>query len=182
MNNIELSTSDIIQLIGIVTTSFTSLTAIIISVVSLRQNSKMIEESSRPYISVYIGATQFSQPLLYLIIKNFGESAGTITDFSSDIDLREYTYDSRHIPFGNIIGTTLSPKEEIIFPINVADSDKELNIMNISISYKSILKSYDENIQLNFPAYFDSIHLRVANKDYMQSISYTLQDIAEKML
>lgn len=44
----SLSTSDIIQLLGIIASLATSIIAIIISVVSLKQNSKMIADSTRP--------------------------------------------------------------------------------------------------------------------------------------
>lgn len=45
-----LSVSDVIQLLGIIISLVTSVVAIIISVLSLKQNSKMIADSTRPYI------------------------------------------------------------------------------------------------------------------------------------
>lgn len=50
----SLSPSDTIQLLGIVASLITSLAAIIISLMTLRQNSKMIEDASRPVISIYV--------------------------------------------------------------------------------------------------------------------------------
>ena len=43
----KLTPSDIIQILGIIASFLTALVAIIISLVTMRQNSKMIEESSR---------------------------------------------------------------------------------------------------------------------------------------
>ena len=58
MKNIfdSLSISDTIQLFGIIASFVTSIIAIVISVITLRQNSKMIESASRPIISLYIDA------------------------------------------------------------------------------------------------------------------------------
>ena len=52
-SSIILSTSDWIQLLGIIASLVTSIIAIFISIFTLRQNSKMIEASSRPVLSIY---------------------------------------------------------------------------------------------------------------------------------
>lgn len=174
----KLNAYEIIQIIGIISTSITSIVAIIISVVSLRQNSKVIEETNRPYISVYANCAKVYDPVLYLIIKNFGETSGTITAFSTDKDLSKCTINGEHIPFDNIVGTTLNPKEQIIYPI-----EPFLDSLNISITYKSTVKTYFENIHLNLNSQYDSIHPRVKGAgNELEIISYTLQDIAEKLL
>lgn len=56
--------------------------------VTLRQNNRMIEKSTRPYISVYTDEINTGNPLFYLIIKNFGKSPAYITKFESDFDFR----------------------------------------------------------------------------------------------
>lgn len=48
----KLTPSDIIQILGIIASFLTAFVAIIISLAAIRQNSKMIEESSRPIISI----------------------------------------------------------------------------------------------------------------------------------
>lgn len=65
----SLSPSDIIQLLGILLSTIISTIAVIISVVTLRQNHQMVEESTRPYIVVYTAATDFQSPMYYLVIK-----------------------------------------------------------------------------------------------------------------
>lgn len=64
------------------------LAAISVVTVTLRQNNRMIEESTRPYISVYTDEINTGNPLFYLIIKNFGKSPAYITKFESDFDFR----------------------------------------------------------------------------------------------
>ena len=51
--NIPLTASDIIDLLGIAASLTASVVAIIISILALRQNSKMIEDSTRPNIQIY---------------------------------------------------------------------------------------------------------------------------------
>lgn len=45
-----MTTTDIIEIIGIIASTTVSIVAIVISVMTLKQNSKMIEESTRPYV------------------------------------------------------------------------------------------------------------------------------------
>ena len=49
----ELSTSDIIQIIGIMVAIITGIASIIISVISLCQNSKIVKESNKAQIEVF---------------------------------------------------------------------------------------------------------------------------------
>ena len=47
----ELSTSDLIQLMGIMVAIITGITSIVISVIALRQNSKIVKESNKAHVS-----------------------------------------------------------------------------------------------------------------------------------
>ena len=47
-----MTTTDIIEIIGIIASTTVSIVAIVISVMTLKQNNKMIEESTRPYVVV----------------------------------------------------------------------------------------------------------------------------------
>lgn len=174
-----LTVSDVIEIVGIIASLITSIVAIAISVKTLKQNSRMIEDSTRPYVSVYIGNTYFSTVNLYLIIKNFGSSSAVINGFETNIDLTPYAYDKNRVPFTNIIGTTLCPGESMQYPIKLENAPDNLKTLKISLKYQSDTHQYNEDICLNLSAHFDAVHVR-ANSD--KSISYALQDIAEKML
>ena len=52
--------------------------SIVTVVITLRQNNKMIENSTRPYICIYFDYTQFGEPTGYFVVKNFGASAAYI--------------------------------------------------------------------------------------------------------
>ena len=73
--------SDIIEIAGIIASTITSIIAIAISVKTLRQNNKMLEESTRPNIQIY---SIYSDTIVYIMIKNFGQSSCTIDSISCD--------------------------------------------------------------------------------------------------
>ena len=50
----SLPVSDQIQLLGIIASLVVSIVAIVISLATLHQNSKMLESASRPIVSMYI--------------------------------------------------------------------------------------------------------------------------------
>lgn len=58
--------SDIIEIAGIIASTITSIIAIAISVKTLRQNNKMLEESTRPNIQIY---SIYSDTIVYIMIK-----------------------------------------------------------------------------------------------------------------
>lgn len=177
-----LTPADIIEIIGIITSLITSLVAIIISVKTLKQNSKMIEESTRPYVSIYPDTTNFASPTTYLIMKNYGSSSAFITSFSSDTDLSLIAYDNEHIPFANIEGVTLCPGASLRFPIKRNGLPRDAKIY-IAFAYKSQSNFYAETSTINLAAYSDILHHRSDNKnDRLRDISFSVQDIAEKML
>lgn len=184
MSNTNLNISDIIQIIGIIATSSTGIIAVIISILALKQNSKMIEESSRPYISTYISSSHFGTPIMYIVIKNFGNTAATIFDFKTDINISEYTYNLNAIPFNEINGLTLAPHQKIVYPIKSRNrKDELLNKINISFKYSTANKTYSENILLNISEYYNSIDLRqYTESNPLKTLSYSIQDISEKML
>lgn len=64
---VELTPSDIIEIIGILCTMIASVVAIIISVADLKQNAKMIESSSRPYVGIYGLSTYMGFRQYYIV-------------------------------------------------------------------------------------------------------------------
>lgn len=106
--------SDKIQLIGIVVSAFVSIIAIIISVLTLRQNSRMIKESTRPYICIY---TKYSDGTFYIIIKNFGNSAAHIDSMDTNFFISDSNNFVEGNPFSNLVGHTFPPNYSQICPL-----------------------------------------------------------------
>ena len=68
-----MTTTDIIEIIGIIASTTVSIVAIVISVMTLKQNSKMIKESTRPYVVVCGKTANYQEPRFYLIIKTMDQ-------------------------------------------------------------------------------------------------------------
>lgn len=180
----KLSVSDIIQIIGIIASLITSIVAIIISILTVRQNSEMIEESTRAYISIYEATTNFSSLKYYFVIKNFGQTGGYIKSFSCNYDLSKLSYDKGFQPFEHINGTYFAPNQTKIFNINHSNLvDDGVETISFHIEYVCQSKTYIENVTLNFAANLDTPVMRASTPDQeLKIISYALQDIAEKQL
>ncbi len=95
----ELTPSDYVQTVGILASLFVGMVSIIISVCTLRQNSKMIEGESRPYIAIYMTSLYVQDLKNYIVIKNFGKSAALITGFDINVDLTKYAGPKKFRPF-----------------------------------------------------------------------------------
>ena len=84
----SLTTSDIIDLINVISSFFLGLVGIAISLFALRQsriaikqNNQMLEDSSRPYITLYLDSITICEQQSYFVLKNFGNTPACITDF-----------------------------------------------------------------------------------------------------
>lgn len=182
----SLSTSDIIQIIGIIVSLLTSVTAIIISIVTLRQNSKVIENSTRPYICVYSKTTNFTGfvPFYYLVIKNFGQTGTFITSFDCNCDLSEFLLNPDKIPFEHIVGSFLAPNQNFLFGLNpnvlIQKSNEKLIF---TYTYESNGKQYTEASSIIVNNDSEQISPRSSQEETpLKTISYALQDIDEKLL
>lgn len=178
-----LTTTDVIQIIGIIISLITSIVAIVISVKTLKQNSEMIEESTRPYLVIYGSTTNFQSPNLYIALKNFGQTGATITSLSCNYDLRKYSYNSEYIPFSHMEGTTVAPGQSFLCNLNPCMVYEEPIIFEFSIEYLANGKTYSETFSVNPKAHSDLVQTRASTKDAeLKIISYTLQSLVERFL
>ena len=142
----------------------------------------MIKNSTRPYVAVTVQATNFQNPQMYLVLKNYGNSGARILDFVPSIKLDNYSMD--HPPFGSIENTFLAPSQKIIVPINAKGlNDDNHDVFTIKITYTDDINTYTEEYPINYIGLRKNVQIRAATKDKeLRTISYTLQDIAEKQL
>lgn len=173
-------TSDQIQIIGILASSATAIIAIIISVLSLRQNSKMIENSSRPYIGIYLAHAYVRNVSVYLVVKNFGQSSAKINSFTYDFDLancNNHNIPNRE-PFQNIEDSTLMPGQALRSIINLNKTLEQVEQINFHVVYSSGSHKYEDDIRVNLVANIGNFtaHNTTKNKE-LEIISETLQDI-----
>lgn len=158
--------------------------SIITVILTLKQNNKMIESSSRPYVAIYGDMTNFSNLQFYIIIKNFGKSGAIIKNLSCDIELSNYNYNTSITPFESIKNTMLAPNQNIVCSIDHRKLDKDgIEILNFVVEYEFQRKNYKENYSVNYAAFKNNITTKISTKDKeLKTISYTLQEMVEKDL
>ena len=155
--NTPITSSDLIQLIGIAVATLTGLVAIIISIITALQNSKMIEESTRPYLVIYNGLINgASTPLQFLIIKNFGQTAATIERL--DITPKVDTAYSNGL-FENMNGQIIAPSQSYSTAFKLEDSSI---VLNASVSYRAGKKKYCDTFSISQKAISDHVHAKVS--------------------
>lgn len=180
MSGLTLSSSDIIQIIGIVISFFTSILAIVISVKTLQQNSKMIEDSSRPYIGIYGSGVYIQNSNYYLIVKNFGNSSATIHSFTYDFDIAKFTFRNPNSsePFQFIEGSTIMPGQAFYSLIDFNKAHNLTRLVNFHIVYSSGCHTYEDDICLNLSANIGNFVTHSTKKDdELSVISETLQEM-----
>ena len=180
-----MTTSDKIQLLGIAISALTSIIAIIISVHTLRQNSKMIEDSSRPHIGVYGVSTYICDRHYYIIIKNFGQSIAHIESLTYDFDLAKLALRDGLDPFGSIDGTSIAPGQSYRCAINFdkVPTDK-ISYIHFHIKYSSGTHNYEDEISLKIAGNLGNLEAHKTSKKTpaLEVISETLQDMHIKSL
>ena len=169
-----------------------ALFSVITVIQTLKQNHRMIEESTRPIINVYTTQINTGSPMLYFVVKNFGHSAATITSFAADHDFREflrghknYSEDQKEYfdPIHNLQGAIMAPGQSRICALEYGECPKEVTF---DISYRSGAgKTYTENMTVDLRAGTGTVIGKSAGKtpeDHMMHISYTLQEMLQKQL
>jgi len=178
-----MSTSDIIQLISVLIALLIGTASVIISLLAMKLNSKMIEESTRPVLSVYGDSVNTGSPTFYIIIKNFGSSPAQITKFNYDFD-----FSSCYTPSGSerrdflqdLVGTTIAPQQSRTCYL---EYDKINRPIHFDLEYKSSSKPYKDSmtIDLKAGAAMPIAKIGTEGKE-LRTISYTIQEMLQKSL
>ena len=178
-----MDTSTIVNIILCILSFILAAVSVITVVITLKQNSKMIENSTRPYIVVYSATTNVQSPNYYLCVKNFGQSGAIVTSFSCDHDLKDYSYDSHYVPFKHLPNTFIAPNQSFISNVDVEKLFEDPHPLTFTIGYSSGNKHYSDKFEINIEADSDLIQTRAntPGQEY-RTISYSLQNILEKML
>ena len=178
----NLSSSDWIALATMIITAGTAISSIVIAIATLKQNNQMIEESTRPYIVCYKDSIDINSATEYLVIENFGSSAGTITNMiynkeqlkslfkytAIDLDLLNY--------FSKI---TLFPHQRYLFPINTNDVEPKNFIFEIS--YTSSNKTYHEKFDINLSQDY-AVTFKKQNKSNPENEIFTISNAIQEFI
>lgn len=176
--------SDWINMVLCVLSLVLAAISVITVVITLRQNHRMIENSTRLYLTIYGAVTAFHATQFYLVLRNFGQSSAQIDDFSCNVDLSNFALmDDLPVPFKHIVGMTIAPNQAIHFPINHLRFTGMDAPLSFTIKYSSLSRTYKETVAVNMQAHTDYLIVHAGKgSDTQNVISNTLQEIAVRQL
>ncbi|MCH1723607.1 hypothetical protein MKK30_08140 [Lactococcus formosensis] len=128
--------------------------AVIISIVTLRQNNKMLYEASKPIVEIYIHGIDVHHAHKYIVVKNFGKSSAKITSISFSKPLDRFNNGRK---LSSLVGTTIAPEQSFYTVYDTHYTEK----VTATISYTSDIMKREE---------FHSFYLDFAQLD---SLAYT---------
>ena len=147
---LDISLSDWIQISIALITLLGILTSLYISIRTLKQNSLMIEETTRPNVIFYKDVLNINTPVEYLVIKNIGNSIAHIISINFDEDkLLEFKKNNHDLTnaIKYLNNSYLAPNQSYKIPIDTKKSD--VKKINFTISYCNDVKNYHETYTLN---------------------------------
>ena len=179
-----MTTGEIINLILSVLSFILAAISVITVVLTLRQNNKMIEATSRAYIVVNAQYINFRNHQIVLVVRNYGSSGAIIKKISFDKDLTKYTFELNMQPFEELKNMTFAPNQNLQCDIdNLVIGQDGLDIVTCNVEYISNGKNYKEEFMINFKAISHNIDTRVNCKDNdLKAIAYILQEHVRKNL
>lgn len=171
----------IVNIILSILSFFLAVTSIVIVVITLQQNSKMIESSTRPIMSVYTQTVIINQPITYLIVRNNGNSSAYMKKFDVDTDFTGcYFVQNNQNYIEEFSKCVFAPNQSRVCALDVEKLDK---IVHFTLEYSSCIKTYKEEYDINLKAATGVPQTRHSSKsDPLSIISLTLQDILFKNL
>ena len=161
---------------------FLAAISIVTVIITLRQNTKMIEASTRPVISIYPQEINCGDPELYLVIRNFGQSTAYFTRFDYDTNLVGcYRVNSPKDYLREMERSVLAPGQSHICML---DYHKIPETVEFYVEYKSDVGNlYSSHFCVSVKAGTCMPHGKMCTKDKeLKTISYTLQEMLQKSI
>ena len=178
-----MTVSDWIQFWGIIAATIVGVVSAVLSVIAIRQNSKMIRESTRPYLTMYFESVSNGLTKSFIVLKNFGQTGAYITRFRYDDQLKSIAMrtDWSHTQFEHIEGIFLAPGQAKRFqfdPINYPDTP-----LTFELGYSAGNERYFDTCVVHVEhesKYF--ISRNVSKDKELRIIADSLQEISERLL
>ena len=173
-----MSCQNVISLVFSGVTVFTAICSVYIATKTLKQNSKMLENSTRPYVVIYGRNIRLDErTYFYLVVKNFGASAAFIDSFHISEQL-EYGVNSDEDFIHRLNGAVIVPNQShSCYLINASVPET----LTIELKYHSLSlesKSYVEHFELNPKAGINMLqnNFIVPGKDPIDRIATFMQE------
>lgn len=169
--------SDWINVVLCVLSFLLAAISVVTVVITLRQNRKMIEASTRPYITAKFESIVLCDGVArYVAVKNYGQTGARI------IDIKNVRYQGNekynlveHI--NNLKGMFFAPSQSILIYIGGPCLRPEGETLQFDMEYSTDKKVYSESSSLQLTS---SSLLRRSTEG--PAASYALQEIAERLL
>lgn len=169
-----------------------ALISVLTVILTIRQNNRMIEESTRPVLAIYTTQINPGSPDLYFVVRNFGHTPAVITSFNADCDFKMLCKGFRYLseeekakrePINNMRGAIFAPGQSRIALLNFENCPQNVSFQ---LSYKSTVgKEYKESLCVDLKAGTGTIiskHTGDTVEKNISNISYTLQEMLQKQL
>lgn len=176
--------STIINIVLCILSFLLAVVSVVTVVITLRQNSVMLENSSRAYLAVYGDIICCQNLRFYIVLKNFGCSSAFITSMQCDVDLHDFSYGLSTYPFSHIENSSLAPNQKLFCGFNhLKLFNNGISEINFTICYTSNNKCYTEKYCINLDTYTQLIRARSGVKDReLEAIAHGLEELSERLL
>ena len=171
-----------------------SFCALIISYLDHKENKKMIEESLRPYIVIYLITTKTSSSeVCKVVVKNIGKTAAYIEALKHS-NIQDLIYDSdTRKPFDKLNDSILAPNQKVIVSIDPnkikgVDLTEEKYKFKFEVKYKiskENKKEYEDEFNIGLEDIVDLIKPRrniETDRDFQEILTHSIQNIHDEML
>lgn len=124
--------------------------SVVTVVITLKQNNKMLESNSRPYVVAYL-VYQESPSHIYLCIKNFGNTSAIVKTLNIIPEISLHKKTSNEL----MNDTMLAPNQQLHFLVLNEDKDKIINEnvfeFSVDIKYQDCCTNriYSETYKMN---------------------------------
>ena len=145
-----MDTSIIVNIILSILSFLLAVISVVTVVITLRQNNKMIESSSKPYVVAYL-VYQEAPSHIYLCIKNFGQTSAIVKSLKIEPEFSLHKKSSNEL----MNDTLLAPSQQLHFLVSNEDKEKIIydNVFEffVTIKYRDCCtnKSYSESYKMN---------------------------------
>lgn len=159
-----------------------ALISVVTVVVTIKQNTRMLESSSRPYISIYFDYVNMGEPIGYFVIKNFGNSSAKINSISYNEVVKNQPKTLCKVTdiLDGLIGNNIAPGQKFLLPVRLFETPD--GTCEFDIEYSSSTKSYSEKFEIITNQFGKLSKSRIKNDISDKLISYPLQEIAERLM
>lgn len=179
----ELSTSDLIQLISIMVAIITGITSITISIITLRQNSKVVKESNKAQIEIFPYKV-YGDIYPKIRIQNFGQTTGIIINVKT---IPEMPVEQMVInPFDFYKDLSLAPNQSfttIFCKKDVNEPDVPIEKFDVILTYITLKETVKSTYHINYKFLEGSLEGKPTSRtteSALDKINQSIQGLQQK--